>query len=172
MRLFIAGQPFSQTRARVTRNGTYSSDGAALKAWRSKIEAAALAMVRTTAVKPICGPLSLSLLCLIPSNDANRWGEWCYVKPDFDNLAKPVADVLEKVGVFAVGDQQIADARVRKIWSVPHRGGVLIELLPLLNKLEGYELDVFALDWLAPGEKKSPTPSRRRGRGSQPEEAP
>lgn len=38
-------------------------------------------------------------------------------KPDCDNMNKLLQDVLADIGFFQVGDQQIGDLRVIKVWS-------------------------------------------------------
>lgn len=47
-------------------------------------------------------------------------------KPDCDNLLKHLGDSLERVGFFAVGDQQISEVICRKFWG--ERTGVAISL--------------------------------------------
>jgi Holliday junction resolvase RusA-like endonuclease len=73
----------------------------------------------------------MQLVFRLPTDKQARWGTYYPHKPDFDNLAKAVCDVAEKAGLFAVGDQQIADARIIKLWSSPAEAGVYVQLLEL-----------------------------------------
>lgn len=134
MSLWIAGQPFSQSRARVTVNGTYSSASHALKAWRATMEGELLKASRSAQIFKLQGPLGLKLVFLLPNRDPASWGKFCDKKPDFDNLAKAVCDCMEKAGLFKVGDQQLAKTEILKIWSAPGEAGVMVELFSLADQ--------------------------------------
>lgn len=73
--------------------------------------------------EPMRGPLALDLIFAFPwrKNESKRtrqqsW-EWRDTKPDYENLAKQIGDVLEDEGFFATGDGQVCDARVRTVWA-------------------------------------------------------
>lgn len=71
--------------------------------------------------KPLEGPLQLDIVLRYPWRKSEKkrniaLGELAKdTRPDWDNLAKQVCDVLESGGFF-LDDAQIADARVRKVW--------------------------------------------------------
>lgn len=72
--------------------------------------------------KPMSGPLHLSLTFRFAwrKGESKKWlargQRWKDTKPDWDNLAKQVGDVLERSG-FMGNDSQIACAYVEKRWA-------------------------------------------------------
>lgn len=72
-------------------------------------------------VVPLCGPIRLEILAGFPwrkSESKSRRLAGCQpkdTKPDADNIAKQVCDVLQRSGFFA-NDSQIASLLVSKVW--------------------------------------------------------
>jgi len=80
---------------------------------------------------PLSGPLRLDLLFQFPWRKSepkkNRTRAWPKdTKPDFDNLCKQFCDVLQSMGFFW-NDSQIADVRIRKVWTDSPGVQVMIE---------------------------------------------
>ncbi len=73
--------------------------------------------------EPLRGPLQLRLRFQSAYRQADlakiKRGRgvspWKDTRPDWDNLAKQICDVLEKCGFF-VNDGQLADVHVQKVW--------------------------------------------------------
>lgn len=145
--LWISGQPFAQSRARVTNNGTYSSASKSLRGWRARIEGEILLAMRRTHRQPLEGPIRLVLKFQLPTTKAERWGQWCDHKPDCDNLAKAVMDCMEKAGLFK-DDQQVCVSITSKQWSAPGEAGVYV-FLEELGQGEKVTTENQTPEWLA-----------------------
>lgn len=83
--------------------------------------------------EPLAGPLKLDVTVYYPhlSRTSAKRRLLAIPKgtaPDGENLLKQVADVMEKLGFFAVCDGQVSDGRLRKRWS--HRFGFRVRLEP------------------------------------------
>lgn len=59
----------------------------------------------------------LNLTFGFSTQDKKKWNHFKVTKPDYDNLAKTITDVLGDMGFFEVGDQQVAVGQVVKIWA-------------------------------------------------------
>ena len=56
-------------------------------------------------------------------------GKWKTTKPDCDHIVKLLQDQLADLDFFKVGDQQVVDLTVRKIWTDKPR--IMIEIQEL-----------------------------------------
>jgi Holliday junction resolvase RusA-like endonuclease len=63
------------------------------------------------------GPVKISIQWAFLSSDKKNWGRLKMSKPDLDNAAKLLLDVLADLGFFEKGDQQVAKLELSKIWS-------------------------------------------------------
>ena len=66
------------------------------------------------------------------------------VKPDFDNLAKTLCDVMTKL-FFWTDDSLVADGRIRKFWGASPGIHIRIEEIDELNAFDGIGEDTLAL---------------------------
>ncbi len=140
----IVGIPAPQPRPKATlRHGKvfiYTPPTAA--EWRQRVRLAAVgAIIPKGVVLPLSGPLKLTTSFYLwrPKAHFNSNGtlradapNWCPHKPDFDNLAKAVADEMTECG-FWHDDGQIVFSIITKRYS--HFNGecgcgVTVEILP------------------------------------------
>lgn len=75
--------------------------------------------------KPFCGPCEISM-CICYQADAKHPKGFRITKPDNDNLEKTIFDVLDRLGFFEVGDQQIAINHTTKCYD--ERPGIFVDL--------------------------------------------
>lgn len=59
----------------------------------------------------------LTLVFGFSTPDKKKWNHFKATKPDYDNLAKTITDVLGDMDFFETGDQQVVCGQVIKIWS-------------------------------------------------------
>jgi Holliday junction resolvase RusA-like endonuclease len=85
------------------------------------------------------------------TNKAERIGQPHTFKPDGDNLAKLVLDVMERAGALPRGDQAVSSLTVEKVWAT--WGGVVVRMAPAvaLGGARGGEAGEAAPGWLAEG---------------------
>lgn len=113
--------------------------------WRASVLAELARGYPASKFTPLAGALEVELIFKMPTTDKKRWGSFSYVKPDFDNLAKAVLDVMEDHGLFATGDGQVARAIVCKVWCPRAEAGCRITLRQIPNLADQPNL---APDWL------------------------
>ena len=86
---------------------------------------------------PVAGPIGLYITVYHPRTQAlsrkssPEGAIWRPVKPDFDNLAKPIADVLSKIRLWG-DDGQVCDHRLTDLYVA--RGalpGIVVEVVML-----------------------------------------
>lgn len=83
--------------------------------------------------KPLEGPLYLLLRVHYPwrkaeSKKRRERAQWKDTKPDVDNIAKQLCDVLQASGFF-VNDAQIACLTVKKLWT--ERPSVVVKIVEM-----------------------------------------
>lgn len=76
------------------------------------------------------GAVRLTVSFAFASSNKKNWGLLKTTKPDLDNAVKGLQDVLADLGFFEVGDQQVAELVVRKVWSDKPRVSIHMEELP------------------------------------------
>lgn len=76
------------------------------------------------------GAVRLTVSFTFASSNKKNWGLLKTTKPDLDNAVKGLQDVLADLGFFEVGDQQVAELVVRKVWSDKPRVFIHMEELP------------------------------------------
>lgn len=75
--------------------------------------------------EPFHGACEISM-CICYQADAKHPKGFKITKPDNDNLEKTIFDVLERLGFFEIGDQQIAINHTTKCYD--ERPGIYVEL--------------------------------------------
>ena len=136
--LIVPGEPVGKQRAKVfpvrTKTGFIIRRGvtpAKTVSYETLIRE--LFAVKYPGFQPLEGPLVLKIEAFlgIPKSASRKKREAMAAgeilpekRPDFDNLAKTAADALE--GVAFRNDSQIADAQIRKRWSLAPRLKILI----------------------------------------------
>ena len=77
------------------------------------------------------GPVFLSVDFYFAIKDKKKQNKWKDTKADLDNLIKLLQDVLNDIGFFSKGDEQVACLVLHKFWSVrPH---IKIEISPIVE---------------------------------------
>ena len=76
------------------------------------------------------GPVFLSIHFYFSIKQKKRWGEWKDSRPDVDNMAKGLIDVLTKVGMWT-DDSQICQLHLSK--SYAEKPGIYFEMGRLIN---------------------------------------
>lgn len=113
---FVAGQPLGEPRTRArgmliggkAQARVYRDTSA--DAWKQEV---ALAATGIAPDKPMDQPVSVSLHFVMPRPKSRKKDQWHTAKPDADNLAKAVLDVLTKCGVW-VDDSRVTALSVTK----------------------------------------------------------
>lgn len=128
LEFFAPGVPVGQPRGRPVafRGKARIYDPGTANNWKQTVAAAAEPLLpKRPAALGLRGPLSLLLVFTMPrpkshfrKNGTLKPGapKWHETKPDADNLAKAVMDVLSVLGVW-YDDDQIADLYVKKIYA-------------------------------------------------------
>ena len=91
-------------------------------------------MASHTPDAPLEGPLGVELIWSYPLRGGHVQGEPYALKPDVDNTAKLVLDVMEGLGWFE-DDKRICDERVVQVWGDP--GGLYVRLWEIEWKSDG-----------------------------------
>ena len=107
---FVAGEPLGEPRTRArgmmiggkARARVYRDTGADV--WKQAVARAASDFVPK---EPIDVPVGVTLGFVMPRPKSRKKDVWHTAKPDADNLAKAVLDVLTKCGVW-VDDSRVA----------------------------------------------------------------
>ncbi len=114
---FVEGLPRAQPRQRQTKNGAnYTPGNHPVFEWRAAVRRACREAYTGA---PLEGPVSLHIVFYLPRTKAQQWKtrphlrDWHSKKPDFDNLMKAVADVLN--GVAWRDDAQVASVTFMKM---------------------------------------------------------
>jgi Holliday junction resolvase RusA-like endonuclease len=122
--MWVEGTPKAQPRGRHV-NGrvvSWAASGHDVKLWRGRVEREAVAVVTAMGGKDTVrgmignGGTALRLRFVMPTKDATRWGRPHTAKPDADNLAKLVMDVLAKAGAIGGDDARTAALVVEKAY--------------------------------------------------------
>ena len=128
----VAGTPRPQPRPRFVRAGSrirvVSTVAPQIQLWRTLVLRAVRQAVQGS--EPLAGPLSVELLFRFepPKSDPGRSGPHTQ-KPDADNLAKLVLDVMQAGRAFA-DDAKVAQLTVLKVWGPAAGVGVTVRQLP------------------------------------------
>lgn len=113
---FIPGTPKAQPRPRLARNGhAYTPDS--VKPWKRTVT---LHAKPRRPKEPLDGPVFVSLRFYLEKPKSNK-SHAHIQKPDIDNLAKAVLDVLTQCGYWR-DDSQIAEMLVSKSWATTESG--------------------------------------------------
>jgi len=146
----VFGTPHSQPRPRFVKGRVISTASPKVKLWRDFVERstkAALAL-RGGALPAFLGPVRVRMIFTFepPKAAPGRIGTPHTMKPDADNLAKLIMDVMERAGVFK-NDSQASAAPPEKWWGA--RAGVSV----VVESMEGEvrcdpRSAISAPDWL------------------------
>jgi len=127
--LFVAGTPKPQPRPRFVGGRAVSTLDAKTNAWKGQIRAivthARMANESMFARMGVGTPIELNLVF---SFESERHTGLHTHKPDADNLAKLVMDVLVDAKAWEGDDSRVAVLYCRKQWCAPGEGGVAIEI--------------------------------------------
>lgn len=126
--IMVHGTPRPQPRPRVVRGRAVSTADPKAKLWRSAVERAAREAL--VGREGFAGSVRVMMLFRFapPPGAAERVGKPHEHKPDGDNLAKLVLDVMERVGVLLKGDAKVSSMAIDKVWS--DRPGVAVVVAP------------------------------------------
>lgn len=125
----VVGHPRPQPRPRFVRGRVISTLDANARTWRDTLATACRDLKAKTPGPADLGPaLSLDLAFQFPTREDTRWGCVHTFRPDLDNLAKLVQDVLADEGMLGGDDAAICRLSVSKHWA--KEGGVKISILP------------------------------------------
>lgn len=124
--LFAAGHPRPQPRPRFVGGRVVSTLSPLARAWRETVASAVKSGMRRTPAWP-CG-CALELVFVMPTRDKKRHGRSHLIRPDVDNLAKAVMDVLEERGALPRGDADVCVLTVAKVWGPSGKAGVHVKL--------------------------------------------
>lgn len=91
-------------------------------------ELAILKWMKSKKLRAPCydGPVDLAINFVFSTTKKKQIGQPKDTKPDLDNSAKLLIDVLGKMGFFSVGDQQICDLTIIKRWGEQPRVHIII----------------------------------------------
>ena len=134
----IEGQPVGKQRPRFRRFGNFvqTYTDAKTKSYETLVKEAAIKAMENR--PPIEGPVKLDLIIRLPvpksypkkrSEACLNGSEWPTKKPDWDNVAKSVADAMNDI-VF-LDDTQIVIARVVKVYAT--EAGVDVKVSEVLQ---------------------------------------
>lgn len=129
----VEGDPVGQPRARFANGHAYSASGS-IDGWRAAVRRASF---KTTPKTPLEGPIFFGTMFVMPRPKKHfRKGKlrpdapsWHVAKPDFDNLAKAIADELTNAGYWK-DDSQICESFQKKIYGEQPGCVVSIRQLP------------------------------------------
>lgn len=79
--------------------------------------------------RPFSGPVAVQLAICRPTGGRHAQGEPCAERPDLDNWAKTILDVMKSTGYFH-DDAQVVDLHLAKAWSDPQGVWVRVEEVP------------------------------------------
>ncbi|WP_322893489.1 MULTISPECIES: RusA family crossover junction endodeoxyribonuclease [unclassified Yoonia] len=122
------GHPRPQPRPRFVKGRVVSTLGELPLEWRAKVSSAIKRDMRRTPEWPF--GCKLELIFVMPTKDKKRHGKSHLMRPDTDNLAKLVMDVLEERGALPRGDADVCDLNVVKIWGSADQAGVFVRMTP------------------------------------------
>lgn len=121
MKFTLYTKPVGQMRARACIRGNHASTYKA-SAQEQREQSLAALLVEHKPSKPITSAVELVVNCFlpIPVSKSKKWREFAEqghirptVKPDADNLAKHLKDVMTQVGFWS-DDRQVVDMVIRK----------------------------------------------------------
>lgn len=130
-------QPRPQPRPRAVRRGRkaqiVSTMDPASAAWRKAISWSTQAWLKDAGADwlGVTGAVGCDLIFFRGVKSKAKHGQFMTGRPDGDNLAKAVLDAAETAQLFAVGDQQVTDLRVRKVYSAHDAAGVQVRFIRL-----------------------------------------
>jgi len=129
----VQGTPRPQPRPRFVSAGgrvrAVSTASHQVQFWRNLVQREVRAAVLNARLEPLSGPLSVAMVFGFapPKSDPGRSGPHTQ-RPDADNLAKLVMDVMQSARVFA-DDAQISELRAAKLWTP--RPGLAVTVQPV-----------------------------------------
>lgn len=121
----MRGEPCGQPRPRFVAGRVVSTlRGSKASLWRETVAKAC----RAAPSPPVSSAaIDVEMTFWLQTKNASRAGNWHYGKPDADNLAKLVLDVMQDCGII-VDDKQVAKLTVHKLWAT--RPGAKIQIKP------------------------------------------
>ena len=140
LRLVVMGVPRPQPRPRFAKGRVVSTVDPKIRGWQRAVEHAAKMAKQSlhtgsgsmvANVADALGryrPLKLSVTFFFGTRHKERWGHPHTHKPDVDNLAKLIMDVLVKAQLITGDDCRISLACLRKVWCDLSGSGAVIML--------------------------------------------
>lgn len=117
----VLGRPRPQPRPRWVGGRMVSTADRKAKLWRASVERtvkAALADRGSDGLPAwLQGPIRLQATFMFETGKRERWMTPHTAKPDADNLAKPIMDLMERAGLLPAGDQRVVQLEVTKLWA-------------------------------------------------------
>jgi Holliday junction resolvase RusA-like endonuclease len=138
LRLVVMGVPRPQPRPRFAKGRVVSTVDPKIRGWQRAVEHAAKMAKQAlhtgtgqmaASVADALGryrPLKLSVTFFFGTRHQERWGLPHTHKPDVDNLAKLIMDVLVKAQLITGDDCRISLACLRKVWCDLSGSGAVI----------------------------------------------
>lgn len=123
IRIHVSGRPHPQPRPRFVRGRVISTGSKITKLWRTIMLAEFLKHRPKTG--PIAEPVRVDTLFMMPTKNKSRWGKPHTIRPDKDNLEKPVLDCLVKAGILK-DDSLAFGGEPVKVWA--ERGGIDVRI--------------------------------------------
>lgn len=84
-------------------------------------------LLRYRPEKPLTGSVGLYITWMFPTDKKKEWGRPKTTRPDLDNMAKGILDVLTELK-FWRDDNQVVELCLVKYWSSPEGAGTFINL--------------------------------------------
>lgn len=157
--LTISGRPRPQPRPRFVGGRAVSTADRKAQHWRSLVERAARQVMADMGPGGLPawlgGPVRLQATFMFETGKRKLWGAPHAARPDTDNLAKPVMDVLERVGMLPKGDARVVQLEACKMWS---KGNGAVVILGPLPQRAPAALPESAPAWLTPVTKPRNSP--------------
>lgn len=114
------------------KRGHYAYPDKDVENWKAAIVAQCRAEM-TEKIFPIAGPTAMHLIIFRPTKKYDNLSPHI-LRPDFDNMTKPVCDALQKAGVIS-DDKIIYSATTTKVWAT-ESPGVWIKLFSCVAGIE------------------------------------
>lgn len=84
-------------------------------------------LLRYRPEKPIEGPVAIYITWCFPTNKKKDWNMPKKTKPDVDNMAKGILDILTELRFF-LDDNQVCELGLKKYWSSKKDAGTFINI--------------------------------------------
>ena len=113
----VRGTPRPQPRPRFVNGRAVSTISRLAKLWRNAVKrGAAEALAAHGNPNWLQGPVLVTITAYFQTRKPARHGQAHAVRPDSDNIAKLALDAMQDAGLLPMGDQQVAELFIQKLW--------------------------------------------------------